>query len=80
MLRQAQHERWWRLSCSSYFMHVPKPFVVSVSNHDWLNRPTLQQARTVKPCTVSCVNWLAIKSKVKTSSRHFKRNWGTRTK
>jgi len=23
MLRQAQHERWWRLSCSSYFMHVP---------------------------------------------------------
>jgi len=24
MLRQAQHERWWRLSCSSYFMHVPK--------------------------------------------------------
>jgi hypothetical protein len=24
MLRQAQHERWWRLSCSSYFMYVPK--------------------------------------------------------
>jgi len=38
MLRQAQHERWWRLSCSSYFMHVPKPFVVSLSNHDRLKR------------------------------------------
>jgi len=29
MLRQAQHERWWRLSCSSYFMHVPKAVLYS---------------------------------------------------
>gem|GEM_PF-2459417 len=40
MLRQAQHERWWRLSCSSYFMRVPKliAYICNTKQNqaDWL--------------------------------------------